>query len=157
MQLVRRMMGLSAAFALGACAMPDMDSFKSIDTSIFRPASVAALRESTVRVVTPEDLVDTDGRCGLVVANEPGQTAVPAIPSGIALEMTECDVVKRAGIAEKVELGTNDRSERIVTLTYIRGARPGVYRFVSGRLVTMERGPEPPPTARPARKPQRAS
>jgi hypothetical protein len=150
-QLVRRMMGLSAAFALGACALPDMDSFKSIDTSIFRPASVAALRESTVRTITPEDLVDTDGRCGPVVAEDPSQTAVPAIPSGIALEMTECDVVKRAGIAEKVELGTNDRSERTVTLTFIRGARPGVYRFVAGRLITMERGPEPPPTARPAR------
>lgn len=157
MQLVRRIMGLSAAFALGACALPDMDSFKSIDTSVFRPASVAALRESTVKVITPEDLVDTDGRCGPVVAQDSGQAAVPAIPSGIALEMTECDVVKRAGIAEKVELGTNERSERTVTLTYIKGARPGVYRFVGGRLVTMERGPEPPPTARPARKPQRAT
>ena len=36
------------------------------------------------------------------------------IPGGIALEMTECDVVKRAGAPEQVELGTNERGERTV-------------------------------------------
>ena len=42
-------------------------------------------------------------------------------PAAIALEMTECDVVKRAGVAERVEIGTNDRRERTATLTYISG------------------------------------
>ena len=56
------------------------------------------------------------------------------IPAAIALEMSECDVVKRAGIAEKVEIGTNERRERTATLTYIRGQRPGIYHFTAGRL-----------------------
>ena len=59
--------------------------------------------------------------------------------------MTECDVVKRAGIATKVEIGANDRRERTATLTYIGGERPGIYTFTDGRLKSMELGPEPPP------------
>ena len=81
---------------------------------------------------------------------------MPLIPAAIALEMTECDVVKRAGIAEKVEIGTNDRRERTATLTYISGERPGIYHFVDGRLNSMERGPEPPAPAKPAKKPAKA-
>jgi hypothetical protein len=68
--------------------------------------------------------------------------------------MTECDVVKRAGPPEKLDVGTNERGERKVTLTYIQGPRPGIYYFAAGRLTTMERAPEPPTppkTARPAK------
>jgi len=70
---------------------------------------------------------------------------------GIGLQMTECDVVKRAGAPEKMELGTNERTERTLTLTYIRGTRPGIYSFVAGRLVTIERAPEPPAPPKPAK------
>jgi hypothetical protein len=59
--------------------------------------------------------------------------------------MTECDVVKRAGTPENVQLGTNDRGERAVTLTYSSGPRPGIYRFAAGRLYAIERAAEPPP------------
>jgi hypothetical protein len=74
--------------------------------------------------------------------------------------------VKRAGFPERVELGTNDRKERTATLTYMGGPRPGVYSFVDGRLKSMERGPEPPPSkvakkpakpAKPAAKPRQAT
>jgi hypothetical protein len=75
------------------------------------------------------------------------------IPSAIALEMSECDVVKRAGLPERVEIGASQRNERTATLTYTGGARPGVYVFVDGRLKSMERGPEPVVPARPAKKP----
>jgi hypothetical protein len=74
------------------------------------------------------------------------------IPAAIALEMSECDVVKRAGIAEKVEIGTNERRERTATLTYFKGQRPGIYHFTAGRLAVMELGPEPVST-KPAKKP----
>jgi hypothetical protein len=67
--------------------------------------------------------------------------------------MTECDVVKRAGIAEKVEIGANGRSERTATLTYLKGQRPGIYYFTAGRLASMELAPEPPAPAKPAKKP----
>jgi hypothetical protein len=32
-----------------------------------------------------------------------------------------------------------------VTLTYLRGPSPGIYRFEGGRLVSIERAPAPPP------------
>jgi hypothetical protein len=106
--------------------------------------------EFTLRPAGPADLVGPDGQCAsLEPAPDPG--AEPQAPSqgGISLQMTECDVVRRAGAPEQVEMGANERGERSVVLTYIRGARPGVYRFASGRLVSIERGPEPPAPARP--------
>ena len=41
------------------------------------------------------------------------------------------------------------KDDRTVTITYLRGNRPGVYRFAGGRLVAIERPPGPPPTERP--------
>src|SRR6195256_4832979 len=87
-----------------------------------------------------------------------GTAAQAAMPpevrtgGGIALGMTECQVVRIAGYTERVEVG-GDRGQRTVTLTYMSGSRPGIYRFRDGRLVTMERVEV---GGRPAREPQRA-
>ena len=64
-------------------------------------------------------------------------------PRGIALAMTECQVVSVAGYTDRVEIGANARGERTVTLTYPGGDRPGIYHFRNGRLVSMERVAEP--------------
>jgi hypothetical protein len=74
-------------------------------------------------------------------------------PSGIGLQMTECQVVRVAGYTDRVEIGADPRGQRTVTLTYLSGDRPGIYRFVGGRLASMERVAEP---AQP-KKPQRAT
>ena len=132
------------------------------DATLFRGTSVTSFRDKPLAPVTPQDLVEADGRCAFAAA-EPsadqagGPGGVPATSGGIALEMTECEVVQRAGVAERVELGS-DAGERVATLTYLGGPRPGVYRFIGGRLKTMERGPEPPPQQRPQRRapPRRA-
>jgi hypothetical protein len=58
--------------------------------------------------------------------------------------MTECDVVRRAGPVEKVDLGANERGERSLVLTYLRGPLPGIYRFTGGRLLSIERAPTAP-------------
>jgi hypothetical protein len=109
--------------------------------------------EFSLRPPGPEDLVGPEGQCaGLAqsqVEDQSGETAqMPAVQGGVALQMTECDVVRRAGAPERVELGANERGERAVVLTYARGPRPGVYRFAAGRLYSIERGPEPPAPAR---------
>ena len=52
------------------------------------------------------------------------QDNIPMIPTAVALDMTECDVVKRAGQPGQVNFGTNERGERAVVLTYLGGARP---------------------------------
>jgi len=106
-----------------------------------------------LRPITPADLVNPEGQCA---GGTPDQQATgftdsttsgAALPAtgGIALQMTECDVVRRAGQAEKIDFGVNDRGERTVTLTYIRGPSPGIYRFAGGRLASIEGAPAPPP------------
>ena len=154
-------LGLGLVLALGACAMPDIESFKIPDLSIARPASTAVLRDTTLRPVTAEDLVDNDGRCAAAFVSAgvsadqppPQPTNAPLIAGGIGLDMTECEVVKRIGVPERVQIGTNERSERTAMLTYTRGSRPGIYHFTSGRLTSLERAPEPPPAPKPAKKP----
>jgi hypothetical protein len=87
------------------------------------------------------------------VGNDPVTTpSNPALAvGGIALGMSECDVVKRAGPPEKVTIGQNEGAERTLVLVYTRSTRPGIYRFVAGRLATIERIDEPPPPPKPAR------
>jgi hypothetical protein len=70
-------------------------------------------------------------------------------PTGIALQMTECQVVAVAGYTDRVEISGDPRGQRMVTLTYLSGERPGIYRFVGGRLATMERVAEPPQPKKP--------
>jgi hypothetical protein len=56
--------------------------------------------------------------------------------------MTECELVRLAGPTERIEIGTNERGERSVVMTYAQGERAGIYRFNSGLLATVERLPE---------------
>jgi hypothetical protein len=107
-----------------------------------------------LRPITAADLVGPEGQCGAAAPEQgfadpatPGgaPAAAPPVTGGIALQMTECDVVRRAGPAESVDFGVNDRGERAVSLTYVRGPWPGIYRFVGGRLASIERAPAPPP------------
>ncbi|MGH6769442.1 MAG: hypothetical protein ACRECO_10540 [Xanthobacteraceae bacterium] len=129
----------------------------------------------TLRAVGPDDLIGPEGQCTVTaeqaaaqtaaaatvgeasrvagapregLTDQPQQQQTPLLQGGIALQMTECDVVRRAGAPERVEFGTGQRGERTVVLTYIRGQRPGVYRFAGGRLYSIERAPEPPPQAK---------
>lgn len=73
----------------------------------------------------------------------PSNPAVPPQvrngPRGIALSMTECDVVRVAGYTDRVQIGADDRGRRSVTMTFMTGDRPGIYRFTDGRLTSMER------------------
>jgi hypothetical protein len=146
---------LGVAFGLGACAMPDTDSFKApTAAALFRPTSVVAFRDRVLPAVAPEDLVNANGQCaGAGVAATENGEPVPMVPAAIALEMSECDVVKRAGTAERVEIGANERRERTATLTYTNGQRPGIYSFTAGRLTALERAPEPVAQPKSAKKP----
>ena len=152
----------AAAFALGACSSIDYESFRAPDLSVIAPKTMATLRETALKPVTNEDLVDTEGRCPGVPfgpdPNLPGdaqQNSNPALPGAIGLDMTECEVVKRAGHPTRVEFGTNERGERTVVLTYMSGQRPGIYSFASGRLKSVERVAEPAPPPKPQKQQKR--
>jgi hypothetical protein len=124
--------------------------------------------------VGPDNLVGADGRCmapeqaqaAAQPAPAPEPTAEPAfgsvaeanpnerLPSpepgapqvvgGIALGMSECDAVRRAGVPGNVNIGAGNRGERKVVLTYLTGPWPGIYHFADGRLKIIERAPTPP-------------
>ena len=78
---------------------------------------------------------------------------VPQVVGGIALAMSECDVVRRAGTPANVNLGAGDNNERRVVLTYLSGPWPGIYTFSSGRLKEIAAAPvQPKPAAKPVAK-----
>ena len=79
-------------------------------------------------------------------------TSAPLVTGGIALGMTECQAVQRAGTPSNVAISTGDKGERKVVLTYLSGPRPGIYTFSGGRLNVVELAPEQPKSAKPAAK-----
>jgi hypothetical protein len=131
--------------------------------------------------VGPNDLVSADGRCGappqmaqaaappadrpvgsmagdLAGAPMPAAVSDPGVPQvmgGIALGMSECQAVQRAGTPGNVAISAGQRGERSVVLTYLSGPWPGIYRFSDGRLKVVDRAPVPPeqPKAPPKKKP----
>ncbi len=166
LRLAVRFLMFPVVLALGACALPDYELFRPPTAdSLFRPLSVTNYREKVLPPVPPEDLVDASGRCAgafvpAAASGDPNapqggvalpDAGVPMIPSAISLDMSECDVVKRAGVAQRVEIGRGTAGGRSVTMTYLAGDRAGVYLFADGRLKSMERGPEPPPSPRTAK------
>jgi len=104
--------------------------------------------------VTAEDLVSAEGACpGMAPPGNPadanaltdgsaGATA-PSTTGTVALGHTECDVVRGIGAPGNVNLSNNARGDRVAVINYSKGQRAGIYTFTSGRLSSIERGPEP--------------
>jgi hypothetical protein len=152
--------------ALGACSsdlsLNNLTLAPKPETLMRKPdwaTFTAGKNDLALRSVTAADLVNQDGQCP-AASEQAGSSAdstagggVASAVGGIALQMTECEVVRRAGPLEKVEFGANERGERTAVLTYPKGPSPGVYRFVAGRLVSIDRAPAPPPA--PAAKSQK--
>jgi hypothetical protein len=108
--------------------------------------------ELTLPPVSEADLINQTGQCANMAPANDGQ-----LQGGVALQMTECEVINRAGTPDNIEFGANERAERMVSLTYLRGARPGVYRFVTGRLYSIERAPDAPGAPKQQRPPAKKS
>ena len=87
----------------------------------------------------------------------PGQSpGAPQLMGGVALGMSECDVVRRAGLASNVNISTGDRGERKVVLTYLSSTWPGIYTFGAGRLKVVDRAPVPETPVKPPAKTKKA-
>jgi len=143
---------LAMAGALAGCANTNFDtsgSWFSKPLDVFgRNAgyTYSQLDESKQqRPVTANDLVDANGAC-------PTPAAPDSLGGGIAIGMSECDVVARVGPPSAANLGRTPNGDRIAILTYQSGVRPGVYRFVAGRLKEMDRVEVPPPPPQPEKK-----
>jgi hypothetical protein len=117
------------------------------------------------RPVTASDLVSADGACPPppgATAGEPvsapgagaapvaqasgagDSTAAPApgapslLGTGIALGMTECEVVWHVGAPSSVQIGSNPNGGRTALMTFDRGPQAGIYHFERGRLRAMD-------------------
>lgn len=155
------MVATVAVLALaGACAPSQLTEIGSVNLlprvgNLSRPDWMTysgSKDEFSLREVTAADLVSADGQCAATAeqappAAGPDRDGTPQtaglLSGGIALQMTECDVVRRAGAPEQLQIGANERGERTAVITYIRGSRPGIYHFAAGRLTSIERAPEP--------------
>lgn len=81
------------------------------------------------------------------------EPAMPQVAGGIALGMTECQAVQRAGVPTNVAISAGDKGERRAVLTFLSGPWPGIYTFADGRLKVIDRAPEQPkPAGTPAKK-----
>lgn len=155
----------AALMALAGCSaasLPDPSEVKLLPSaSSFLPPKTNEFAKATVnssRPVAAGDLVDGQGACAggaVAAAAEPGATDVPSMPRGVGLDMTECQVVQVIGPAQSTEIGTNERGERSVVMTYTTREQAGIYRFVGGRLTSVERSGEPPAPEKPGKKPQK--
>ena len=152
----------AAAVALSGCANVDFDSQQAW---FAKPLDVVGrnggytfseLQETKQRQrpITANDLVDGNGSCPAQPAPQapaaaPGSQAAGSAPpaadtasllgSAVALGMSECDVVFRAGQPGAVQIGKNPNGDRTAVLTYTGGPRPGIYHFERGQLTAMDR------------------
>jgi hypothetical protein len=163
--------------SLGACSSDSIPSMPVpkfelglADPRLNNPAKEAPKQ----RVVTAADLIGANGYCAGEAAPQalnftagpqagptagappPAATGPAPAHTGVALGMTECEVVRALGHTDRIEVSTDERGQRSVTLTYAQGERAGVYHFAGGLLVSLERSGEPPAPAKPA-KPKKAA
>lgn len=111
--------------------------------------------------VGPEDLVNPDGSCAAAAEAAPASPSSPQVGSvagdlagsampaggtpilgGVALGMSECQVVRRAGMPSNIAISAAENNERKAVLTYAGGNWPGIYTFNSGRLKVVDALPE---------------
>jgi hypothetical protein len=165
---------LAVAVALGSCANVDYENKDAWFAKPFEFVSrkggftFSELQESKARTqpITGNDLVAANGSCpapavpqapAAAAASQPGSAPAAADSStllggGIALGMSECDVVNRAGAASAVQIGKNPNGDRTAVLTINSGPRPGIYHFEAGALVEVERVQTAPAPAQTAKK-----
>jgi hypothetical protein len=130
----------------------DADWFSRSGRTFIKNVSIETPPLTPDKPVTPDDLISADGLCpGMAPPAAPaganalsdGAAAAPKTSGVVALGHTECDVARGAGAPDSVNLSTNPRGDRVAVFTYSRGSRAGIYTFTSGRLTSVERGPEP--------------
>jgi hypothetical protein len=165
---------LAIAVALGGCANVDYENKDAWFAKPFEFVSrkggytFSELQESKdrSRPITANDLVAANGSCPPPAAQQAPAIAAPNQPGnaptttdtttlsggGIALGMSECDVVFRAGAPSAVQIGNTPNGDRTAVLTFNSGPRAGIYHFQAGALMEVERAQTAPATTQTAKK-----
>jgi hypothetical protein len=154
---------LLAPVIAGCSSTPDLLSkdaewFSRSGRLFIRSVSIDTPPLTPSKPVTSEDLVSADGLCpGMTPPNGPADAnaltdgAAASTTGAVALGHTECDVVRGIGAPDSVNLSNNPRGDRVAVINYSKGQRAGIYTFTSGRLSSIERGPEPVAPPNPAK------
>jgi hypothetical protein len=149
--------GLAGCSSASDIFSRDADWFSRPGRVFIRNISIESPPLTPDKPVTNDDLVSADGSCpgmappaGAAGANamaDGAAAAPPPQPTGgsVALGHTECDVVRGIGAPDSVNLSSGPGGERVAVVTWSRGARAGIYTFSSGRLSSVERGPDAAP------------
>jgi hypothetical protein len=91
-------------------------------------------KAATTGSAPPPDRLEPEGSAGAMPTGS-------ALLGGVALGMTECQVVRRAGTPNNISVGDQTGVRRVV-LSYLGGNWPGIYRFQSGRLKEVDAVPQ---------------
>ncbi|HEX8827461.1 MAG TPA: hypothetical protein VF778_05050 [Xanthobacteraceae bacterium] len=172
---------MAVAVALSGCADVDTNKdswfakpFQFVSRNGGYSFSELQETKDRTKVIAANDLVDSNGACPAplapaaqpVAAAQPAPAAAPGnaagappasdpnslLGGGVALGMSECDVVNRAGAPNSVQLGKNPNGDRTAVLTFDAGPRPGIYHFERGALMEVEGVPAPPAPPKVAKK-----
>ncbi|MEA2880796.1 MAG: hypothetical protein QOH32_15 [Bradyrhizobium sp.] len=135
----------------------DADWFSRPGRLFIRSVSIETAPLTPDKPITPEDLISADGQCPGMAPPDANALSdgAGARPGTVALGHTECDVARGIGVPDNVNLSRDAMGRRVALVTWSRGARAGIYTFTSGRLSSIERGPEAAPqpkTAKPKAK-----
>ena len=166
---------IAIAIALSGCANVDLENKDAWFSKPFKFVgnkggfTFSELHESKVRAqpITANDLIEANGSCPPPAAQQaaastpvdpsggaPSATDTGALLSGgIALGMSECDVVFRAGAPSDIQIDQNPNHDRTTVLTFNSGPHPGIYHFRGGALIEVERGQITPQTQTTKKKP----
>lgn len=105
------------------------------------PADAAAAQSVPAATPASAPASGTGFEGGLQTGGGPGPAAAPSVAGAIALGMTECQAVRRAGSPSHVAISAAENGERRVVLTYLSGPWPGIYTFDAGRLKVVDAAP----------------
>ncbi|WP_175361130.1 hypothetical protein [Bradyrhizobium sp. STM 3843] len=173
-KLTRALAFLGLASAVSGCSgasdllSKDAEWFSRPGRLFIRNISIDAPPLSPDKPVVAEDLVSAEGGCpGMSPSGGPADANASADGAGgpppsagtVALGHTECDVVRGIGAPDSVNVsGAGDA--RVATVTWLHGARAGIYTFTGGRLSAVEKAPDagpPPKVAKPKGKKKAAT
>src|SRR5262249_10955314 len=160
--------GIVAALAVALRGCTNVD-FENKDAWVFKPFefvnrkggytfSEPQEKKDHAPPITPNDLLAGNASCppravpqapAAAAANQSGSAPAATDSSallggGIALGMSECDVLFRAGAPSAVQIGKNPSGDRSAVLTFNSGPRAGIYHFEAGALMDVERAQTAP-------------
>src|SRR5262245_18566029 len=129
----------AAAFVLASCQLPDWNQFQApkfdINQMIPPDQNQFARKQRVLQEVGPTDLVDGSGGCvdtsplppAPAVAGQQSDAGTPPQqplpqpafqPKHVALEMTECEVVRAIGRPADVQISADQAGDRLVVMIY---------------------------------------